>query len=90
MTHRPAGLARLCGVAAVAAVAGALSVYLPMSQAEAENQPHMRNALQSLQTARAQLQQATADKGGHRAAALTHVNAAIDQVQKGIAFDNRR
>ncbi|MBL8675699.1 MAG: hypothetical protein JNL07_12480 [Rhodospirillales bacterium] len=90
MTTRIAGFARLSGVATVAAIAGALAVYLPTREADAENQPHMRSALSSLQTARSQLQQASADKGGHRAQAINLVNSAIDQVQKGIAYDNRR
>lgn len=48
-------------------------------------QPHMRNALDALQTARSELQQATHNKGGHRVKALEHVNAAIVQVRRGIA-----
>jgi hypothetical protein len=48
-------------------------------------QPHMRNALGALQTARAELQVAEENKGGHRAAALGLVNQAITQVQAGIA-----
>lgn len=53
------------------------------------NQPHMQAARTSLQTARAQLQKATADKGGHRANAINLVNAAISEVNAGIAFDRR-
>ena len=84
------GVARLATVACVAAVAGGLAVYMPMRTAEAENQPQMRNALAALQNARNFLNNATADKGGHRVKALEYVNAAIDQVNKGIAVDNRR
>ena len=90
MSSRSAGIAKLSTVAAIAALAGALATWLPMREAEADNQPHMRAALQSLQNARASLNNATADKGGHRAKALELVNAAIDQVNRGIAFDNRR
>lgn len=82
--------ARLAAVALIAASAGAGTMYLATSEAGAENQPHMRAALGSLQSARNQLQAATADKGGHRAKAIGLVNAAIDEVQRGIAFDNRR
>lgn len=48
-------------------------------------QPHMQNALTDLQAARAELQVAAHDKGGHRAAALNLVNQAIAQVDAGIA-----
>ncbi len=85
-----ARVAKLAAVVTIAAASGALAVYLPMKQAEAENQPQMRNALQALNNARNFLNQATADKGGHRVKALEYVNAAIDQVNQGIAYDNRR
>lgn len=48
-------------------------------------QPHMHNALDALQTARSELQEATHNKGGHRVKALELVNAAIVQVGRGIA-----
>ena len=47
-------------------------------------QPHMQNALKSLNTAKTELQSATPDKGGHRVKAIGLVNSAIDEVQKGI------
>jgi hypothetical protein len=50
------------------------------------NQPHMENALASLRSARAELQIATADKGGHRVAAIGDVDAAIAEVRAGIAY----
>jgi hypothetical protein len=89
MTSRSAGFVKLSTVATVAALAGALATYLPVREAGAENQPHMRAALQSLQNARAQLNQARADKGGHRANAINLVNQAIAEVERGIGFDNR-
>ena len=52
-------------------------------------QPHMQTALTHLRAARHSLEQATADKGGHRARALELVDEAIDQVQKGMTFDRR-
>ena len=54
-----------------------------------EAQPHMRSALDALRTARRQLAVATDDKGGHRAKALALVDEAIEQVQKGIGYDDR-
>jgi hypothetical protein len=48
-------------------------------------QPHMQNALGALQNARAELQVAERDKGGHRVNALRLINEAIGEVQAGIA-----
>jgi hypothetical protein len=48
-------------------------------------QPHMINALHALQNAQAQLQEASADKGGHRVTAMRLINEAIGEVQAGIA-----
>lgn len=55
----------------------------------AEPQPHMRAALDALQTAEKQLAIAAPDHGGHRVKALAQVRSAIAEVRKGIAFDNR-
>ncbi len=51
----------------------------------AADQPHMEAALTNLQNARNNLDDATADKGGHRAKAIALVDKAIDEVKKGIA-----
>ena len=53
-----------------------------------ENQPHMRAALESLRTAKDQLEKASADKGGHRKNAIDLVAKAIDEVRAGIDADN--
>lgn len=45
----------------------------------------MRRALAYLQTAKAQLEQAQANKGGHRVDAIRDVDEAIGHVQSGIA-----
>ena len=50
------------------------------------DQPNMQAAKTSLQTARAELQKATPDKGGHRVNALKLINAAIQEVNAGINF----
>jgi len=49
----------------------------------------MEKALHALQVAKRALQQASHDKGGHRAEALRHVQKAIEEVKKGIRYDNR-
>jgi hypothetical protein len=53
------------------------------------DQPFMQAARGDLQTAKRELQRATANKGGHRAKALSLVNQAIAQVNQGINFDRR-
>jgi len=55
----------------------------------ADPQPKMHAALDSLRAAQRALEQATHDKGGHRAKALQLTKQAIDEVQAGIKFDNR-
>lgn len=53
------------------------------------DQPNMEAARASLQTARAELQKATPDKGGHRVNALKLITAALQEVTAGIQFDRR-
>ncbi len=48
-------------------------------------QGHMWSALHDLQAAQTQLQEAAADKGGHRTAAMNLVEQAIGEVRAGIA-----
>jgi hypothetical protein len=51
------------------------------------DQPHMQAALDHLRAARAELDKADADKGGHRMKAIALVNDAISQVEKGVGYD---
>ena len=53
------------------------------------DQPHMEAARANLQKAKAQLQVAAQNKGGHRAKALGLVNQAITAVNRGIQYDRR-
>ena len=50
------------------------------------SQPYMDNALRHLQAARADLEKATPNKGGHRERAIQLVDQAIAQVRDGIKF----
>jgi hypothetical protein len=50
----------------------------------AQSQPHMEAALNSLHTALSELNQATADKGGHRNKAISDVQDAINQTKAGM------
>lgn len=56
--------------------------------AYAEKQPHMQHALHALENAKAQLEKAEHDKGGHRVKAIELINQAIGEVQAGIEYDN--
>lgn len=53
------------------------------------DQPRMQAARADLQAARAELRNATNDKGGHRTRALEHVETALAEVAAGIRFDRR-
>ena len=84
MTAKPV---RLLVVTALAGVAfGAGLAFAPAIKAD---QPHMQAALDALQTAERQLNEATEDKGGHRVRALKHVHEAMAEVRKGIEFDRK-
>ena len=54
----------------------------------AEKQPHMQGALEGLRKAKAQLEKAEPDKGGHRVAAIKLIDQAIQEVKAGIEYDN--
>jgi len=66
-------------------LAAAMASAFFIGQASAD-QPHMQAALDALRTAKAELNMATANKGGHRAKALSLVDEAIEQVQRGIDY----
>lgn len=51
------------------------------------DQPFMQNAKNQLQSALNNLNKATSDKGGHRNKAIDLVKDAIEEVNKGIAYD---
>ena len=73
-------------------LAGALALVVSqgsVQEASAASQPHMKSAQAMLKSAKEQLQKATSDKGGHRVKAVSLTNDAIDQVQKGIEYDNK-
>jgi hypothetical protein len=55
-----------------------------------EKQPQMSAALGNLRSAESHLMKATHDKGGHRKKALEHTRKAIQEVMKGMEYDNKR
>jgi cytochrome c556 len=58
------------------------------SAAYADPQPAMHKAIMNLEQAKANLDNASADKGGHRVRAIKLINQAISEVKAGISFDN--
>jgi hypothetical protein len=75
-------------VLTVALTASSNLVVAQSSMPTAENQPHMSAALDHLQQAEKELEDASHDKGGHRVKALSLIKQAISQVQEGIQYDN--
>jgi hypothetical protein len=69
----------------LAAVCG---VTVAMHAAEAKRQPLMKDALHDLQVARATLEAAMPDKGGHRVKAIELTDQAIAETKLGIDFAN--
>jgi hypothetical protein len=75
-----------------ALIAGAFGATLALGAAigvAVADQPQMHRALENLRQARNNLENATADKGGHRVAAIRDIDAAINEVQEGMRFDRR-
>lgn len=72
-------------IPATAAVAGVFALGCFVGTAIAE-QPHMQSALSYLKSARSELIEARANKGGHRANAIKLVDQAIDETREGLDF----
>ena len=80
---------KLTSFALIALLATALGRDALVGSADADPQPNMRAALDSLRSGLASLERATPDKGGHRVKAISLTKQAIEQVEAGIKFDNR-
>lgn len=72
-----------------ASVGGAALVAAIPTAVQAEEQPAMKAAQLALMSAAQHLKEATADKGGHRAKALQLIKQALEEVQKGIEYDQK-
>ena len=81
---------KLTSLALAAILATAVTSGTLVTTASAERQPSMEAALSNLRAAQQNLTKASADKGGHRERALKLIQAAMNEVRQGIAFDNRR
>jgi hypothetical protein len=71
------------------AAALGLLVFSVLVSALAQDQPNMVAARADLNIAKRELMVATHNKGGHRAKAIEYINAAIVQINKGIAYSRR-
>ena len=60
-----------------------------ITPSHADSQPHMVAALDHLKLARADLNKAFPDKGGHRVKAIDLTKKAIEEVGAGIAYDDK-
>jgi hypothetical protein len=83
----------LCAIAGLAASIGIQAAKAnpnptphPWVQGCGAGQPNMMNAVNSLQTGLGYLQKADADKGGHRANAITAANTAIAETNAGCEY----
>ena len=54
-----------------------------------EQHPEIRSAIQHLEQAKRNLENAAHDFGGHRAKALEHVNQALEQCHEALNFDKK-
>ena len=70
------------------AILGVLVVLIVVGAgfAASPDQPFMESARSDLQKARAELNIAEHNKGGHRSNAIRYVNSAIGEINRGIAF----
>lgn len=73
---------------ALVVLLGVFAAPVTMATASMEEQPHMRAALEHLRAAKAELEKAEADKGGHRVAAVKATDEAIHHTEEGIKFAN--
>ena len=75
---------------AAAGTAAALALVAGVAGAQAaERHPAIRNAINALQKAKADLQHADHDFGGHRAEAIEAIDRAITQLRLALQSDRR-
>jgi hypothetical protein len=77
---------RVCVIVTVAVVGGS-TLLQDAHPAQAQvGQPHMVEAIRLLRGARAELEAAVPNKGGHREIAIERTDEAIEQTAKGIEY----
>jgi hypothetical protein len=83
------GLGITYGVSAQTGTTQAPATGIQSARAVAEKHPELRAALKALRNAKARLQAADRDFGGHRTKAVEHTDEAISEVEAAIAFDKK-
>lgn len=64
-----------------------IGISLPLGGFAAGERGDMADALKDLQKAKENLEQASADKGGHRVKAIKLIQQAISEIHAGIQYD---
>ncbi|HYL92132.1 MAG TPA: hypothetical protein VEW69_03140 [Alphaproteobacteria bacterium] len=67
-----------------AVILGLFSIPASVAAYDDDDQPHMQAALEHLRKAKAELELAKHDKGGHRVAAIRSTNEAIRHTELGM------
>lgn len=79
-------LSRRKNLTAIAYLLGGAGFAAAQSEKAIEHQPNMEAALEHLNQAKASLQKAEHNKGGHRDRAMQFVDQAIGEVRAGIGY----
>src|SRR5215831_11808854 len=88
---RPGEFMRRIALAILASLMLSISLLMPaQSEAGGEAHPLIRRAVNALQAARTDLQNAAHDYCGHRVEALGATNAALEQLQQALACASKR
>lgn len=93
---------KLCALFATAALACTMSLpavaqqkdtakikRVQMAQKEKGKHPNIEAAMMHLREAKESLEKASHDYGGHRSAALKHVNEALEECRDALTFDKK-
>ena len=84
---------RITSICSIALVLIAMSLYSlarPQSGQMARHEPHMSAAYGHLEQAKAELEKANPNKGGHRERAMRLVDQAMQEVMQGEEYDQQR
>ena len=79
-----------CSIAVVLVGMSLYSLARPQSGEMAQHEPHLSAAYGHLEQAKAELEKAAPNKGGHRERAMQLVDQAMQDVMRGEDFDQHR
>ena len=80
----------ICSIALVLIGMSLYSLARPQSGQMARHEPHMSAAYGHLEQAKAELEKANPNKGGHRERAMQLVDQAMQEVMQGEEYDQHR